>query len=73
MMAFTAPSLLLKNINIVELMPQQLKASAAELRQPLIILNDQTKATSQAPGTTDPSWLLTKMALFYRTLHPSAN
>ena len=65
---FTAPSLLLKNINIVELMRRRLKASAAELRQPLIVLNDKPKVT---PAGTNPSQPPSnkKLALFYRTLH----
>jgi len=69
-MAFTAPSLLLKNINIVELMRRRLKASAAELRQPLIILNDKQKV--DLPGSRNNRSQLAsdkKMALFYRTLH----
>lgn len=69
-MKFTAPSLLLKNINIVELMRRRLKSSGAELRQPLITLNDQQKvnpARARNNNSQPPSDK--KMALFYRTLH----
>lgn len=65
---FTAPSLLLKNINIVELMRRRLKASAAELRQPLIVLNDKQKINPAGNSPSRPS-SNRKLALFYRTLH----
>ncbi|HTI89906.1 MAG TPA: hypothetical protein VL727_04920 [Puia sp.] len=83
-MEFTAPSLLLKNINIVELMRRRLTSSGAELREPLITLNDKPKPGSarksslpfpanNAPSLSgnEPSRLPSdkKMALFYRTLH----
>ena len=69
-MEFTAPSLLLKNINIVELMQRHLMSSGAELRQPLITLNDKPKVNAVRAGNNSslqPSDK--KMALFYRTLH----
>lgn len=67
-MEFIAPALLLKNISIVELMQRRLKASAASLRQPLIILNDKQKSVS---ARNNPSLVSSgkKLALFYRTLH----
>ena len=65
---FTAPSLLLKDISLVDLLRRHLKASGAELRQPLIILYDKNTASggaiSGAPGTSAK-----QLALFYRTLH----
>ncbi|MBN9384104.1 MAG: hypothetical protein J0H74_25360 [Chitinophagaceae bacterium] len=54
---FTAPSLLLKDISIVDLMQGKLKASGAELRQPRIVLS----TSSPAP--------VKKNTLFYQTLH----
>lgn len=75
-MEFTAPSLLLKNINLVELMQRRLKSSGAELRQPLITLNDKPKPgsarknPSPLPGNNASQLPYDKkMALFYRTLH----
>lgn len=66
---FTAPSLLLKDISIVDLMQRRLKASAAELRQPRISLSDRRKETDTlvSKGPSPPS--AKKMALFYQTLH----
>jgi hypothetical protein len=71
---FTAPSLLLRNINIVELMRRRLKASSAELRQPLIVLNDKQKASPTGNSTAHGNRTARlssdkKLALFYRTLH----
>jgi hypothetical protein len=79
---FTAPSLLLKDISLVDLLRRRLKASGAELRQPLIILYDKNTASggpgntfaSGSPGTasgghTAPGTSAEKLALFYRTLH----
>lgn len=78
---FTAPSLLLKNISLIDLMRKHLRASGAELKQPLIILYDKqltagtganlaftgTNLTAQnkPPGKSSEK----KLALFYRTLH----
>lgn len=56
---FTAPSLLLKDISIVDLMQRRLKASGAELRQPRIIMSDRQPSPPSAK----------KLALFYQTLH----
>ena len=69
-MRFTAPSLLLKNINIVELMRRRLKASAAGLRQPIITINDKPKVLPPSARNNNSQPLSDKkLALFYRTLH----
>jgi len=65
---FTAPALVLKNINIVALMQQRLQASAAQLQQPLIVLYDKHKPTDTANSPV-PLPTTKKLALFYRTLH----
>jgi len=65
---FTAPSLLLKDISIVDLLRKHIKASGAELNQPHIVLFDKEKGLNPGPlRSVKPS--AKKMALFYRTLH----
>ena len=65
---FTAPALVLKKIDIVALMQQRLTASAAELRQPLIVMYDRHNPTDPANSAARRS-TARKLALFYRTLH----
>jgi hypothetical protein len=64
-----APSLLLKDISLVDLMRKHLKASAAELRQPLIILSGIIAPAPIVPASLSAATSAKKLALFYRTLH----
>jgi hypothetical protein len=61
---FTAPSLLLKDISIVDLLQRRLKASGGELRHPLIVMYDREGARRAAPRSSPQ-----KMASFYQALH----
>jgi hypothetical protein len=65
---FTAPSLLLKDISIPDLLQKRLKSSGAELYRPLIVLSAKRKEVT--PGIKPASKLTAgKIALFYHTLH----
>ncbi|HWK07549.1 MAG TPA: hypothetical protein VNS58_28150 [Puia sp.] len=78
---FTAPSLLLKDINITDLMQKHLKASGAELYRPLIVVYDKRGGGISGAGTGPagrssaggPAVMTAisphKLALFYRSLH----
>ena len=78
---FTAPSLLLKDINITDLMQKHLKASGAELYRPLMVFYDNrpgaepasNDAAARAGSSKEPAFGTAvsprKLALFYRSLH----
>src|SRR5258708_878843 len=80
---FTAPSLLLKDISIPDLLQKRLKASGAELYRPLIVLYDKqpgaVSGAGPAPGSpaSGPASaakesgrdFARKRAMFYRSLH----
>jgi len=65
---FTAPSLLLKDINIADLLRKRINASVAELNRPSIEMFDKSNGTGFNTGSAlKPS--PQKLALFYQTLH----
>jgi hypothetical protein len=67
---FTAPSLLLKDISIPDLLQKRLIASGAELYQPVIALYAKRKpGTSLNRAATGTKSSKAKLALFYQTLH----
>ncbi len=67
---FTAPSLLLKDISIPDLLDKRLVSSGAELYRPLIVLYEKRKGAGVGPGMPPSAQISPgKMALFYQTLH----
>jgi hypothetical protein len=65
---FTAPSLLLKDISIADLLQKRLKSSGAELYRPLIVLYEKRKSATPVIQPA-PKISAGKIALFYQTLH----
>ncbi|HTJ14870.1 MAG TPA: hypothetical protein VL547_22690 [Dinghuibacter sp.] len=75
---FHAPELVLRDISLGDLLQQHLRASAAELREPVISMTDRggsapllggaSRAGAAAPKGA-PATSEAKMALFYKTLH----